>query len=60
MPLETALTEKQVRYLKRTTYRYRKQIAAIDPDFDFDWTFDALKTPSDPAASKNIKDWWTR
>jgi hypothetical protein len=40
-PREATLSPKQVRYLKKLYYRYRRQIVARNPDAMFDWTFDA-------------------
>lgn len=34
------LTAKQEAFLKLTTWRYRKQIYALNPDFDMTWALD--------------------
>lgn len=40
---DDTLTEKQEAFLKKVTWNYRKQIYALDPDFDMTWTLDHPK-----------------
>lgn len=43
---DAELTPKQINFLKKTYYKYRKQIMSRNPDAEFDWTFDLVEVPS--------------
>lgn len=51
--IDDTLSEKQIVWLKKLCYKYRKQIAKYAPKFDemagVDWTLDALDVEAVPA-----------